>query len=198
MAMKEEATIGARPVEPIDSFVVRRLSVPIPGVRSFQARYEAVVPRLQVERVGELLSKGAPWSDIVELMKANAPHGFAIYFINDVHRVMSAAGDTADCIAYLMGNHVIAESMFRYDARALLYAPLRTLLWEDSEGRAWFTIDQPSSLLGSLGIPEVRQVGEELDAKVAQLLEFLEVPVPEPLLAPQSVDPTAQVITSMS
>ena len=155
------------------------------------------MPRLQVERVGELLSKGAPWSDIVELMETNAPHGFAIYFTNDVHRVMSAAGDTADCIAYLMGNHVIAESMFRYDPRALLYAPLRTLLWEDSTGRAWFTIDQPSCLVGSFGIPEVLRVGEELDAKLAQLLEFLEVPVPDALLAPKNFDAVTSATSSV-
>ena len=189
--MKHEATIGARAVAPTESFVVRRLSAPIRGVRSFQARYEAAVPRLQVERVSELLSKGAPWSEIVELMEANAPHGFAIYFTNDVHRVMSAAGDTADCIAYLMGNHVIAESIFRHDPRAFLYVPLRTLLWEDSAGKAWFTIDQPSCLFSSFGIPEVQRVGEELDAKVAQLLEFLEVPVPEPLVATLNLAPVS-------
>ena len=196
MAMKHEATIGARAVAPTESFVVRRLSAPIPGVRSFQARYEAAVPRLQVERVSELLSKGAPWSDIVELMEVNAPRGFAIYFTNDVHRVMSAAGDTADCIAYLMGNHVIAESIFRHDPRAFLYVPLRTLLWEDRAGQAWFTIDQPSCLVASFGIPDVERVGDELDRKVAQLLQFLEVPVPEPLLAALDAETASQPIAA--
>jgi hypothetical protein len=32
-----------------------------------------------------------------------------------------------------MGNHTIAEQMFRYDPRAMLYAPLRTIIWEDGE-----------------------------------------------------------------
>ena len=40
---------------------------------------------------------------------------------------------------YLMGNATIAEQMFRHDPRAMLYAPLRTLIWEDPKGHAWFT-----------------------------------------------------------
>ena len=95
---------------------------------------------------------------------------------------MLNAGDIADCVAYLMGNHVIAETMFRHDPRAMLYAPLRTLVWEDRTGQAWFTADQPSTQFASLGIPEVARVGEELDRKLALLLEELDVPVPEPLV----------------
>jgi uncharacterized protein (DUF302 family) len=119
---------------------------------------------------------------MVELIDSVAPNGFLIYFKNDVHAVMANAGDTADCIAYLMGNHVIAETMFRHDPRAMLYAPLRTLLWEDLGGSSWFTVDQPSTQFASLGLPEVQKVGEELDRKLAHLLEALEVPVPNSLL----------------
>lgn len=80
-----------------------------------------------------------------------------------------------------MGNHVIAERMFRYDPRAMMYAPLHTVIWEDREGRAWFTVDQPSAQFASFGIPEVSEVGLELDHKVASLLEALSVPVPDVL-----------------
>ena len=82
-----------------------------------------------------------------------------------------------------MGNHTIAEQMFRHDPRAMLYAPLRTVIWEDRDGRAWFTADQPSRQLGSFGIPAVAAVGVELDRKLANLLELLGVEVPMPLLA---------------
>jgi uncharacterized protein (DUF302 family) len=168
-------------VEPVTSFCVRRLTVPIPGVRTFQARYEEAVPNLPLDGVKELVASGAPWSAMVELMDAAAPHGFLVYFKNDVHAVMVSAGDTADCVAYLMGNHVIAEKMFRHDPRAMLYAPLRTLIWEDPTGHAWFSVDQPSTQFGSLGFPEVEKVGEELDRRLASLLEALEVPLPAPL-----------------
>jgi hypothetical protein len=45
--------------------------------------------------------------------------------------------------------------MFRYDPRAMLYAPLHTVIWEDADGSAWFTVDQLSTQFGSFAIPEV-------------------------------------------
>jgi uncharacterized protein (DUF302 family) len=99
---------------------------------------------------------------------------------------MQLAGDDADCIAYLMGNHTIAEQMFRHDPRAMLYAPLHTVIWEDSAGQGWFTADQPSTQFDSFGIPEVATVGVELDRKLAALLEALGVDVPSSLYGSQS------------
>ena len=99
-----------------------RLTLPIPGVREFQLRYEAAVPDLALAAVKELVSRKVPWSEIVELIERSAPHGFLIYFRNDVHPVMALAGHQADCVAYLMGNHVIAERMFRHDPGAMMYA----------------------------------------------------------------------------
>jgi hypothetical protein len=96
---------------------------------------------------------------------------------------MQLAGDENDCIAYLMGNVTIAEQMFRHDPRAMLYAPLRTVIWEDARGRAWFTVDQPSTQFGSLGILAVSAVGVELDRKLAALLEALRVEVPMALVS---------------
>jgi uncharacterized protein (DUF302 family) len=158
-----------------------RLTLPVPGVREFQARYEAAVPDLPLPAVEGLVSRRVEWSEMVELIERSAPHGFLIYFRNDVHPVMALAGDRADCVAYLMGNHVIAERMFRYDPRAMMYAPLHTVIWEDGDGNAWFTVDQPSKQFASFGIPEITDVGIELDHKLASLLDALQVPVPSEL-----------------
>jgi uncharacterized protein (DUF302 family) len=166
-----------------NSFGVTRLSVPVSGVREFQTRYEEAVPDLPLAAIEDMVKRQAPWSQMLEFIDASAPYGFLIYFRNDVHPVMQLAGDRQDCLAYLMGNHTIAERMFRYDPRALLYAPLRTLIWEDADGNAWFTADQPSAQFGSLGIPEIAEVGIELDHRLASLLEALSVPVPKALLA---------------
>jgi uncharacterized protein (DUF302 family) len=164
------------------TFTVRRLSVAVPDVRGFQRSYEAAIPEVPWEQVNALVQRGAPWSEMVELIASSAPHGFLIYARLDLQPLMGAAGDGADCVAYLMGNHVTAERMFRHDPRAMLYVPLRTVIWEDSTGDAWFTVDQPSTQLGSLGLPEVSNVGVELDRKLAALLEALDVDVPEALL----------------
>jgi Domain of unknown function DUF302 len=163
------------------TFTVRRLTVKVPGVREFQRSYEAAVPDLPAEQVAALLRAGAPWSDMEKLIESSAPHGFLFYSRNDAHPLMRAAGDDADCLWYLMGNHILAERMFRHDPRAMLYAPLRTVIWEDTAG-AWFTADQPSTQFASFGIPEISEVGVELDRKLAALLRALDLEVPGALL----------------
>lgn len=160
------------------TYTVRRLTIAVPGVRVFQRAYEEAVPNVPVAEVQGLVRRSAPWQEMVDLVDTRAPNGFLIYFRNDLHPVMKGASDTADCIAYLMGNHVIAERMFRHDPRAMLYAPLHTVIWEDENSDAWFSVDQPSTQFSSLGIPAIDEVGIELDRKLATLLEVLDLEAP--------------------
>jgi Domain of unknown function DUF302 len=141
------------------------------------------VPDVPVDEVLTLVRRSAPWPEMEALVEAQAPYGFLIYFRNDVGPVMRAAGDRSDCIAYLMGNHVIAERMFRHDPRAMLYAPLHTVIWEHADGSTWFSVDQPSTQFSSFGIPAVNDVGLDLDRKLARLLDALKVEVPEALMS---------------
>jgi uncharacterized protein (DUF302 family) len=170
-----------------ETYSVRRLNIEVPGVREFQRLYEQAVPPNPVEEIVALEQRGASWAEVIDLHAEIAPHGFLIYWRNDVHGVMELAHDEADCIAYLMGNVTIAEQMFRHDPRAMLYAPLRTVIWEDAHGLAWFTVDQPSAQFASFGIPAVSAVGVELDRKLAELLEALRVEVPMALLSSTAV-----------
>ena len=82
-----------------------------------------------------------------------------------------------------MGNHTIAERMFRFDARVMNYAPLRVEFTAGHDGRVWFTFDQPSTQFGSFGIPAIAAVGAELDRKLAILVEHLGGIVPPRLQA---------------
>jgi uncharacterized protein (DUF302 family) len=163
-------------------FPVKRLTIAVPSVREFQRSYERAVPTVPLDEVLALVRRRASWLEMEQLIANSAPHGFLIYFKNEVHPVMQLAGDNADCIAYLMGNHIIAEQMFRHDPRVMLYAPLHTVIWEDSTGAAWFSVDQPSTQFASFGIPEISKVGVELDRKLAALLDTLHVNVPSVLL----------------
>lgn len=43
---------------------------------------------------------------------------------------MRLAGDTAKGTFYLMGNHTIAERMYRHHPAVMLYAPLHTMIWD--------------------------------------------------------------------
>lgn len=48
---------------------------------------------------------------------------------------MSLAGHTRRCTNYLMGNHLIAETMYRHEPSVALYVPLRCAIYEADGGR---------------------------------------------------------------
>lgn len=98
-----------------------------------------------------------------------------VYATIDAAPLLGLAGHRIRATEYLVGNHVIAETMVRLDPRALLYAPLRMLVHSDSDDNAVFTMDRPSAAFGSLGNPEITKVGEYLDRKVADLLHLISV-----------------------
>ena len=143
----------------------------------FRDRYEAAVPTFDIND----LSVFQGWDSVLERTAELAPHGFLLYGRIDVGPLMRIAGHSARCITYLMGNHTIAETMFRHDPGIMLYAPLRTVLYEDGQGKAHFAIDQPSTRFASFGHPDIAATGRDLDAKLAALLAALDVPVPDAL-----------------
>lgn len=51
-----------------------------------------------------------------------------IYMAIDVTALFTVASNRTRAVTYLLGNHVVAESMFRHEARAMLYAPLGLLI----------------------------------------------------------------------
>jgi hypothetical protein len=144
----------------------------------FQARYEAAVPVLDIDRMTRLRAERASWDTVVAAAAENAPHGFMRFWGTDVGATMQLAGDPGLCATYLMGNHTIAERMYRHDPAVMLYAPLRTAIHQDRQGAAVFSIDQPSTRFSSFGVPDIAAVGQELDRKVATLLKVLGVTVP--------------------
>jgi hypothetical protein len=143
----------------------------------FRRRYENAVPEISSAHLAEYAARGARWDEVVADAVSTAPHGFFIYWRSDLTPLMSLAGSTTLCSAYLMGNHTIAPRMYRRDPEIMLYAPLRTLIHADDRGVAWFVLDQPSSIFASFGKPEITEVGAELDGKVLALLESLDVEV---------------------
>jgi hypothetical protein len=118
---------------------------------------------------------------MVDLVERAAPWGFLIYWTNDVDPVVRLAGDSDSAVAYLMGNHIMMERMFRYEPSVVMYAPLHVAIWSHSDGQAFFTIDRPSDQFGSFDDPRVTAVGHELDAKLAALLEHLNLKLPNGL-----------------
>ncbi|HET9001468.1 MAG TPA: DUF302 domain-containing protein [bacterium] len=148
---------------------------------AFRQRYEDAVPQFDRERFAGLVLKRAGWDEVLAVTEAAAPHGFLIYWSSDVTPLMALAGDGGRCVQYLMGNHTIAERMYRHDPAVMLYAPLRTAICTGPDDRTYFVVDQPSTVFSSFGVREITEVGRELDRKLAGLLKALGVPVPDVL-----------------
>lgn len=53
------------------------------------------------------------------------------YYLSDLTAVMAGSLSFWKATQYLMGNHTIAERMFRHDPAVMLHAPLRTLLYAE-------------------------------------------------------------------
>jgi hypothetical protein len=139
----------------------------------FVAKLEQAAPPLDRAAMERIAAAGGNWDDVRAAVAKNAPNELMVYAKVGGTELLSLAGHRTRAIEYLIGNHVIAETMFRHDPKALLYAPLRMLVYSDSDGNAVFTMDQPSAAFGSLGIGEVTKVGEGLDRKVVNLLRVI-------------------------
>jgi hypothetical protein len=126
---------------------------------------------------------------MTSFIAATAHFGFLIYDNNHVGPVMGLAGHVGDCVAYLMENDTIAERTYRHDPRAMLHAPLRTLVWEDQEGHGYFTVDGPSSQFASYRNDAISAVGVALDEKLTALLRHLGLDAPASLVGPGTPDP---------
>ena len=157
---------------------VHRLVVDIDGpFDDFRARYEQAVPAYDLSRVARFSN----WDDVVAEADSTAPNGFFRYSTIDAAPVFSVAGHKARSVVYLMGNHTIAETMYRINPGIMLYAPLRAVLYEDLDGNAHFAIDQPSDQFSSFGDPDIAATGRLLDQKLAALLRAVGVAVPDGL-----------------
>jgi uncharacterized protein (DUF302 family) len=156
--------------------VIRRLHLPLG--RPFEdaiAAFERVVPPIDPQRFQSLTS----WEDNLALSDTVAPLGLMRFTSIDALAYMHTSGTDRPGIEYLVGNHTIAERMYRHEPATMLYAPLRLFIYADDAGEGVLVIDQPSALFSSLGDnAEVAAVGRELDQKVAAVLSAVGVDVP--------------------
>jgi Domain of unknown function DUF302 len=158
----------------------RRLVVALPALYDeAREQYETLVPEVDSARFDQMAS----WQATLELAEINAPHGFMRYYRSDITAAMASSLSFWKATQYLMGNHTIAERMFRHEPSVMLHAPLRTLLYADPDGDTKLAVDQPSLLFSSYGNPEIANVGYELDGLLAQLIGLLRGQPPAELRA---------------
>ncbi|WP_235676069.1 DUF302 domain-containing protein [Mycolicibacter arupensis] len=149
---------------------VRRIQIPLPGSFSeVRERYESLVPVMDPDAFAAVPN----WAAAVALAEQVAPHGFMRYFSTDVAAAMAGSATAPPTVQYLMGNHTIAERMYRHDPAVMLHAPLRVVLFKAAADDAIMVFDQPSRLFASYGSPAIGEVGEYLDKLVAGLIGAL-------------------------
>ncbi|GFE60042.1 DUF302 domain-containing protein [Geobacter sp. AOG2] len=129
-------------------------------------------------RFGEALLKNLesdPSSVEERLMKAAGEEGLMLFNVQDHGRLLSIYGTPKRAKQYVLGNPLIAATMTRHDIRAGLYAPLRLFVYEADDLATRIEYDQPSSLFGQFHNPEVTAVARSLDAKLANLINKVEL-----------------------
>jgi Domain of unknown function DUF302 len=143
-------------------------------------RYESLVPLVDFAKLTRLILSG-DLSRVKQYTDELAPHSFVNFWTFDPTPMMKLVGHRTRVVTYMMGNNVIVERMFRHDPGVMVYAPLRTAIYEGADGRTHFSIDQPSTRFASFGDPRIAAVGLELDTKLAEILRLMSMPVPAEL-----------------
>ena len=97
------------------------------GIRfeQFIAAFEKAAPPVDPTTLERIVKAGGDWDDVRAAAAENAPNDLMMYAKIDASGFFGVAGHSTQAIEYLVGNHVIAETMFRHDPKAMLYAPLR-------------------------------------------------------------------------
>ncbi len=95
--------------------------------------------------------------------------GFMLFKTSDHGALLRLAGQKKKAMQYILGNPLIAIQMTQHDVRAGLYAPLRVLVYENSDGKTCVEYDRPSSLFGQFDNAKVTEVATTLDRKLEQL-----------------------------
>ncbi|MDT5292027.1 MAG: hypothetical protein QOF88_6916 [Mycobacterium sp.] len=153
-----------------------RLDIPTAiAFDEFRDAFEGAAPVFNIDAVNDITARGGTWDDVRAAVASNAPHGLMTFATIDAAPLMAAAGHQTKAVEYLLGNHVVAEQMFRHDPLALLYAPLRILIHSDTNNEAIFSLDQPSTVFESLEDSAITTVGRDLDDKVITLLKVIGV-----------------------
>jgi len=143
-------------------------------------RFEELVPDIDLDKLGEVIRTG----DLEEVKKytaARTPNSFANFWTFDPTEMMQLRGNGGRLVTYMVGNNLTAETMYRHDPGVMLYAPIRTAIYTDNDGRTFISVDQPSTRFDSFADENIHAVGRFLDEKIGDLLRLLSVPVPTEL-----------------
>jgi uncharacterized protein (DUF302 family) len=138
----------------------------------FTANFTKLCGTHHVEAYESLLSDPAQSASAVKAIGAmQGSSGFMIFATYDHGALLSVKGAPRKAKQYEVGNPLIAARMTEHDIRAALYAPLRVLVYEDTNSKTIVEYDLPSTLFGQFHNAKVDVVAKELNEKLSQLIK---------------------------
>ena len=141
----------------------------IESAKSFadvRAALERIVPQLDPTRL-KVLADGDV--ERANREKEQGPELF-IFQVRDHGALLAIAGKARNALQYEIGNPLTATLMTRHRLSAVLYAPIRVVLYENDAGHGVFEYDQPSTTFGQFGDERVTAVARGLDAALERAL----------------------------
>lgn len=144
-----------------------------------RAKFEDVVSRLEAQlgrhdvlAYQELVKDPKKAKDVEKIIAAQAgSSGLMIFAIYDHGSLLTIKkGKAQNAKQYIIGNPLVAARMTEHDIGAALYAPLRMLVYQTSDGEVRIEYDLPSSLFGQFGNPDIDVVAKDLDRKMSHLV----------------------------
>ncbi len=137
---------------------------------SFTTKLESTIKFLDVQYAKDVLSDPGKVQSYLKSLEGNA--GLIIFNIQNHGALLNIYGKPRRAKQYVIGNPLIAIQMTIHDIRASLYAPLRMIVYEDENKKAFAEYDLPSSLFGQFGNNEVLQIAMGLDAKLFHVVSM--------------------------
>jgi uncharacterized protein (DUF302 family) len=131
---------------------------------AFTSSLETLLHHLEVEYADDIAADPRKVDNHLKALEGST--GLLIFNIQNHGALLNMAGRPQKAKQYVIGNPRVAVRMTVHDIRAALYAPLRIVVYEDSEGVAIVEYDLPSSLFGQFGNEAVSAVAKELDDKL--------------------------------
>jgi uncharacterized protein (DUF302 family) len=153
------------------SVVVKHRQIALQSTyESFTTKLESTIKSLNVEYAKDVLSDPCKVQSYLKSLEGTT--GLIIFSFQNHGALLNIYGKPRKAKQYAIGNPLIAIQMTIHDIRASLYAPLRMIVYEDENKKAFVEYDLPSSLFGQFGNNEVLQVAMGLDAKLFHVVSM--------------------------
>uniref|UniRef100_E1T9P3 DUF302 domain-containing protein n=1 Tax=Burkholderia sp. (strain CCGE1003) TaxID=640512 RepID=E1T9P3_BURSG len=104
-----------------------------------------------------------------ELQKAAGKYGLMIHYTGSFTNWLALKGVQKRGTEYFTGNILTAVEMTSQNMGAGLYAPLRIMVYENSQGGTTIEYDKPSTLLSQYHSAAIDVQGRSLDERLAKL-----------------------------